>query len=182
MSDAERERVLAVLNSPRFADKSPGQVWAVLLDEDVYLCSHRKVVHWEIWPTENGTLAKEFLTNAIAANGGIRPASIHADRGTSMTSNTVTGLLALLGIDQSHSRPHVSNDNPYSEAQFKTLKYCPAFPGKVRVHRRRQRLLYPILHLLQQRTPPFRDRNAHPYVGARRHRCGNPGPAYRNPP
>ena len=47
-----------------------------------------------------------------------------------MTSSTVTGLLALLGIDQSHSRPHVSNDNPYSEAQFKTLKYCPAFPGR----------------------------------------------------
>lgn len=47
-----------------------------------------------------------------------------------MTSNTVTGLLALLGIDQSHSRPHVSNGNPYSEAHFKTLKYCPAFPGR----------------------------------------------------
>ncbi len=90
----------------------------------------RKVVHAEIWPTENGTLAKEFIQNAIAANHGIPPAAIHADRGTSMTSNTVTGLLALLGIDQSHSRPHVSNDNPYSEAQFKTLKYCPAFPGR----------------------------------------------------
>jgi putative transposase len=47
-----------------------------------------------------------------------------------MTSNTVAGLLATLGIGQSHSRPHVSNDNPYSEAQFKTLKYCPAFPGR----------------------------------------------------
>lgn len=90
----------------------------------------RKVVHWEIWPTENGILAKEFIQHAIAANNGIRPHSIHADRGTSMTSNTVTGLLALLGIDQSHPRPHVSNDNPYSEAQFKTLKYCPAFPGR----------------------------------------------------
>jgi hypothetical protein len=82
----------------------------------------------EIWPTENGTLAKEFLQNAIAANGGIAPRSFHADRGTSMTSNTVTGLLTLLGIDQSHSRPHVSNDNPYSKAHFKTLNYCPAFP------------------------------------------------------
>ena len=47
-----------------------------------------------------------------------------------MTSNTVAGLYARLGIDQSHSRPHVSNDNPYSEANFKTLKYCPAFPGE----------------------------------------------------
>jgi putative transposase len=195
LSEQEREQVLAVLDSPQFADKSPGQVWAILLDEGVYLCSQatmyrllrergqtgerraqavrpamrkpeleadgpnqvwswditklkgpargvyyllyviidifsRKAVHWEIWPTENGTLAKEFLQNAIAANSGIAPGSIHADRGTSMTSNTVTGLLALLGIDQSHSRPHVSNDNPYSEAQFKTLKYCPAFPGR----------------------------------------------------
>ena len=85
---------------------------------------------WEIWPTENGALAKEFIQRAINSNGGIAPGAIHADRGTSMTSNTVTGLLALLGIDQTHSRPHVSNDNPYSEAQFKTLKYCPAFPGR----------------------------------------------------
>jgi putative transposase len=195
LSDAEREHVLTVLDTPRFADKSPGQVWAILLDQGVYLCSQatmyrllrergqtgerraqavhpakkkpeleadgpnqvwswditklkgpargvyyllyviidifsRKVIRWEIWPTENGTLAKEFLQNAIATNGGTAPGSIHADRGTSMTSNTVTGLLALLGIDQSHSRPHVSNDNPYSEAQFKTLKYCPAFPGR----------------------------------------------------
>jgi len=90
----------------------------------------RKVIGWEIWPTETGTLAKEFIQRAIEANGGIAPAAIHADRGTSMTSNTVTGLLALLGIDQSHSRPRVSNDNPYSESQFKTLKYCPAFPGQ----------------------------------------------------
>ncbi|WP_083733927.1 DDE-type integrase/transposase/recombinase [Actinomadura sp. CNU-125] len=90
----------------------------------------RKVVHWEIRPTENGTLAKEFIQHAITANGGVAPRSIHADRGTAMASNTVAGLLALLGIDQSHSRPHVSNDNPYSEAQFKTLKYCPAFPGR----------------------------------------------------
>lgn len=47
-----------------------------------------------------------------------------------MTSNTVAGLYARLNIAQSHSRPHVSDDNPFSEAQFKTLKYCPAFPGE----------------------------------------------------
>ena len=47
-----------------------------------------------------------------------------------MTSNTVAGLYAKLNIAQSHSRPHVSNDNPYSESAFKTLKYCPAFPGE----------------------------------------------------
>jgi putative transposase len=47
-----------------------------------------------------------------------------------MTSNTVAGLYAKLDIAQSHSRPHVSDDNPYSESAFKTLKYCPAFPGE----------------------------------------------------
>ena len=55
--------------------------------------------------------------------------TLHADRGTSMTSKPVSQLLTDLGVDRSHSRPHVSNDNPYSEAAFKTLKYCPAFPA-----------------------------------------------------
>jgi putative transposase len=90
----------------------------------------RKVIHWEAWPTEAGILAREFIEHAIEANGGIAPQAVHADRGTSMTSNTVSGLYALLGIDQSHSRPRVPNDNPFSEAHFKTLKYCPAFPGE----------------------------------------------------
>ena len=94
---------------------------------DIY---SRKVIHWEIWPTETGTLAREFIEHAITANGGARPRGIHADRGTSMTSSTVAGLYARLNIAQSHSRPHVSNDNPYSESAFKTLKYCPAFPEK----------------------------------------------------
>jgi len=55
---------------------------------------------------------------------------VHADNGTSMTSKPVAQLLVDLGVARSHSRPHVSNDNPYSEAQFKTLKYAPAFPGR----------------------------------------------------
>ena len=58
------------------------------------------------------------------------PTAIHADRGTSMTSKPVAQLLIDLGVARSHSRPHVSNDNPFSEAQFKTLKYCPAFPDR----------------------------------------------------
>jgi putative transposase len=90
----------------------------------------RKAIHWEVHETENGDLAKGFINTAIAANGGVLPNTIHADNGTSMTSKTVTMLLADLKIDRSHSRPHVSNDNPYSEAQFKTLKYCPAFPDR----------------------------------------------------
>ena len=104
-----------------------GVLYLLYVIIDIY---SRKVICWDIWPTETGTLAKEFIEHAIAENGGIRPGAVHADRGTSMTSNTVAGLLAKLSIAQSHSRPHVSNDNPYSEAQFKTLKYCPAFPGR----------------------------------------------------
>jgi putative transposase len=109
--------------------KGPARgIWYLLyVVIDIY---SRKVIHWEAWPTENGTLAKEFIEHAIEANEGIAPQAVHADRGTSMTSNTVAGLYARLGIDQSHSRPHVSNDNPYSEANFKTFKYCPAFPGE----------------------------------------------------
>jgi putative transposase len=56
--------------------------------------------------------------------------TIHADRGSSMTSNPVTELLTFLGFGRSHSRPHVSKDNPHSEAQCETLKYCPAFPER----------------------------------------------------
>jgi putative transposase len=89
----------------------------------------RKVVRHEVHVTENGDLAKAFIGNAIAANGGTRPDYIHADNGTSMTSKPVSQLLSDLNIADSHSRPHVSNDNPCSEAVFKTLKYCPVFPG-----------------------------------------------------
>ena len=90
----------------------------------------RHVVHWLVAPAESAELAKQFIADAIAANGGIAPQAIHADRGTSMTSKPVAQLLVDLGVDRSHSRPHVSNDNPYSEAAFKTLKYCPAWPGR----------------------------------------------------
>jgi putative transposase len=195
LSGAEKDNVIAVLGSPEFADKSPGQVHAILLDLGVYLCSEatmyrllrergqagerraqathpakkkpelmadgpnqvwswditklkgpargiwfqlyvildiysRKVINWEAWPAENGTIAKEFIENAIAANDAIAPHTIHSDRGPSMISSTVAGLHVMLGLDQSFSRPHVSNDNPYSEAHFKTYKYCPAFPGE----------------------------------------------------
>jgi putative transposase len=190
---AERAGILAVLDGERFVDKSPAQVWAVLLDEGRYLgsvstfyrvlrsdgqvrerraqASHparvrpelvadgpdqvwswditklkgptrgvyfdayvmldiysRKVIHWEVHTTENGELAKAFIENCFAANHGIMPGTVHSDNGTSMTSKNVAALLADLHIDRSRSRPKVSNDNPYSEAAFKTLKYCPAFP------------------------------------------------------
>ena len=89
----------------------------------------RCAVHFEVHATELGELAKDFMTEAVRLNGGTAPQAIHADRGTSVTSKPVSALLSDLAILKSHSRPKVSNDNPYSEAQFKTLKYCPAFPG-----------------------------------------------------
>jgi putative transposase len=91
----------------------------------------RYVVAWCVAPTESGELAKELIADALARHGvGPDQLTIHADRGSSMTSKPVIELYAFLGVSRSHSRPHVSNDNPYSEAGFKTLKYCPAFPER----------------------------------------------------
>lgn len=89
----------------------------------------RKAIHQEVHYGEDGVLASAFMRHAIAANGGTMPRYIHADNGTSMTSKNVATLLTDLNITRSHSRPHVSNDNPFSEAAFKTFKYCPVFPG-----------------------------------------------------
>jgi transposase InsO family protein len=183
LSFAERQELLAVLDSPRFADKAPRQVWALLIDEGTYLASvstmyrllreagqvrerraqaahpartrpeliatgpnqvwswditklagprrgayyhlyvmidifSRCAVHFEVHATELGELAKDFMTEAVRLNGGTAPLAIHADRGTSMTSKPVSALLSDLAILKSHSRPKVSNDNPYSEAQL----------------------------------------------------------------
>ena len=95
---------------------------------DIY---SRYIVGWVIHETETGELAEEFIADTLKQQG-IRPnqLTLHADRGTSMTSKTVAQLLCDLKVDRSHSRPKVSNDNPYSEAAFKTLKYCPAFPER----------------------------------------------------
>ncbi len=91
----------------------------------------RYVPGWMVATRESATLAERLL-EATAAKEGIAPGSltIHADRDSSMTSRPVALLLADLGITKSHSRPHTSNDNPYSEAGFKTLKYRPGFPDR----------------------------------------------------
>jgi putative transposase len=91
---------------------------------DIY---SRYVVGWTVAACEDSTIAKDLIEAAANTHGA--PGSLHADRGTSMTSKTVAQLLVDLNVARSHSRPHVSNDNPYSEAAFKTLKYAPAFPG-----------------------------------------------------
>ena len=94
---------------------------------DIY---SRYVVGWTLAPSESGELAKDLITDCLTRQQISRDTlTIHADRGTWMTSKPVSQLLTDLGVVRSHSRPHVSND-PYSEAAFKTLKYCPAFPDR----------------------------------------------------
>jgi transposase InsO family protein len=194
LSPAEREKVLAVLNTPGYADLAIPQVWARELDEGRYWCSmstmyriaraagqsrerrrlathpprvrpelvatgpsqvwswditalkgpvkgvwfkcyviidiySRYVTGWLVAAAEDAIVARDFLADAVAANG-IEPHTIHADRGGAMTSKPVSEMLVDLGVMRSHSRPRTSNDNPYSEAQFKTMKYMPDFPER----------------------------------------------------
>jgi putative transposase len=91
----------------------------------------RYAVAWTIQHRESADLAKALITQATEQQQ-IQPATltVHADRGSSMTSKPVAFLLADLGVLKSHSRPYTSTDNPYSEAQFKTLKYRPGFPDR----------------------------------------------------
>jgi putative transposase len=196
LSEDERQAILDELHSDRFADVSPTEVWAILLDEGRYLGSpstfyrllrqasgtrerrrqathpasvkpelvatapnevwswditklrgpqkwswfylyvildifSRYVVGWMVASRESGPLAEVLIRQTLARQGVRRDQlTIHADRGSSMTSKPVAFLLADLGVTQSHSRPHVSDDNPFSESQFKTLKYRPDFPGR----------------------------------------------------
>jgi putative transposase len=91
----------------------------------------RYVVGWMVAHRESAALAKRLIDDTCRKqNISSGDLTIHADRGSSMTSKLVAQLLADLGVTKTHSRPHVSNDNPYSESQFKTLKYCPEFPQK----------------------------------------------------
>ena len=141
--ERRRQRTHPAKKKPELIATAPNQVWSwditklrgpsrgvyyeLFVIIDIY---SRYVVAWCVAPAETGELAREFIDAAIASQGVERDQlTLHADRGTSMTSKPVAQLLVDLGVARSHSRPHVSNDNPYSEAAFKTLKYCPAFPG-----------------------------------------------------
>lgn len=88
----------------------------------------RFIVGCVVHANESAGLAEEFMQTVFGVYG--IPNVVHADRGTSMTSKTVASLLADLDVVKSHSRPRVSNDNPYSESVFKSLKYLPAFPER----------------------------------------------------
>jgi putative transposase len=133
-----------VYQKPELLATAPNQVWSwditkllgpvtwsyfylyVILD-----IFSRYVVGWMIAPAESAALA-ETLIRATCDKQHIERGqlTIHADRGSSMKSKPVTLLLADLGVTKTHSRPHTSDDNPYSEAQFKTLKYRPDFPDR----------------------------------------------------
>ena len=131
---------------PRLVADAPNVVWSwditklatwskgVFLNLYVVLDLYsRYVVAWMVAGRENSALAKQLLAEAISRYG-IEPGGlrVHQDRGAPMTAHGFLDLLAELGVDASHSRPRVSNDNAFSEAQFKTLKYQPDFPGHFR--------------------------------------------------
>ncbi len=95
---------------------------------DIY---SRYVVGWMVAERESAMLAERLIRETCERQGIVKDQlTIHADRGASMRSRTVAQLMADLGVTRSHSRPHVCDDNPYSESQFKTLKYHPSFPGQ----------------------------------------------------
>jgi len=141
--ERRRQRTHPAKKRPELMATKPNQVWSwditklagpergiyyeLFVIIDIY---SRYVIAFTVAPAETGELAKAFIDQALTSQNISRhQLTLHADRGTSMTSKPVAQLLVDLGVARSHSRPHVSNDNPYSEAGFKTLKYCPAFPG-----------------------------------------------------
>lgn len=91
----------------------------------------RYVVGWMLAHRESAHLAKQLIADTCRKQK-IAPGqlTVHADRGSSMTSKPVAFLLSDLGVTKTHSRPHFSNDNPYSESQFRTMKYRPGFPDR----------------------------------------------------
>ena len=109
--------------------KLAGPVKGVYYDAYVMIdIFSRYIVGAIVHSCEDGLLAKEMMQGAFGVHG--TPEVVHSDGGPSMTSKTVTTLLADLGVVRSKSRPRVSNDNPYSEALFKTMKYLPVFPDR----------------------------------------------------
>jgi len=146
--DAVRERRNQLRHpqykKPELLATQPNQVWSwditklkavstwtyfyLYVIVDIY---SRYVVGWCVTHSESTGTAKELILDAcLKQNITEHQLTIHADRGSAMTSHGVASLLSDLGVDKTHSRPHVSNDNPYSESQFKTLKYRPEFPDR----------------------------------------------------
>lgn len=127
---------------PELLATGPNQVWSwditKLKGPSKWTCFHlyvildifsRCVMGWLLAPRESAELAEQLIADTVARHG-VLPGTLtlHADRGASMRSKPVAALLVDLEVTKSHSRPHVSDDNPYSESQFKTMKYRPDFP------------------------------------------------------
>jgi putative transposase len=140
--DRRRTRTHPARSKPELVAAAPNDVWSWDITKlagprrsvffQLYVIIDifsRYVPGWLVAEGESAELAEALIADAIAANGAA-PGALHADRGSSMTSKPVAQLLVDLGVDRSHSRPRVSNDNPFSEAQFKTLKYFPTFPAR----------------------------------------------------
>jgi len=143
---AERraQRVHPAYAKPELLATDPNQVWSwditKLKGPSKWTCFHlyvildifsRYVVGWMVAPQESAELAERLIADTVAKQS-IAPGTLtlHADRGSSMRSKPVAALLVDLEVAKSHSRPYVSDDNPFSEAQFKTLKYRPEFPAR----------------------------------------------------
>ena len=144
VGERRRQRTHPATKKPELVARRPLEVWSWDITKlrsnvrgkyfelyviiDIY---SRFVVGWTVAENESGRLAKTFIARTFKRHN-VKPGqlTLHSDRGASMTSKTVAQLLIDLGVDRSLNRPHTSNDNPYSEAAFKTLKYCPAFPDR----------------------------------------------------
>ena len=179
---------------PELAATAPNQVWSwditklrgpakwswfyLYVIMDIY---SRYVAGWMVASRESGPLAEVLIRQTVAKQGIRRDQlTIHAGRGSSMTSKPVAFLLADPGITQSHSRPHVSDNNPFSEAQFKTLKYRPEFPGRFGSIQAAS-ALPALLPLVQRRAPPYRPGPEHSRGRPLRTRRSHPRQARRRP-
>ena len=142
--DRRAQRTHPAKKKPELLATRPNEIWSWDITKlrgptrglfyDLYVILDifsRYVLNWLVAAHEDAQLAKEFIEDAVVTQGVSRgQLTIHADRGGAMRSKPVSQLMVDLGVTRSHSRPHVCNDNPFSESAFKTLKYCPTFPDR----------------------------------------------------
>jgi putative transposase len=143
IKDRRNQRAPQKHAMPSLSATAPNQVWTwditklATEEKGVFLMAYviidlfsRFVVGWMVAAKECKHLAAQLFSETIARHGVVPGLQVHSDRGSSMKSDTLAQLLDTLGASRSFSRPRVSNDNPFSEAQFKTLKYQPDYPGR----------------------------------------------------
>ncbi len=142
--ERRNQRLPRVYVKPSLTATAPNQVWTwditklATLQKGVFLHAYviidlfsRYVVGWMVAAKECKHLAAQLFADTLARHGvEAGELKVHSDRGSAMKSSTLAQMMATLGVEQSFSRPHVSDDNPFSEAQFKTLKYQPDYPGR----------------------------------------------------